>query len=420
MSLEKAEVPLALVMTAGLMGIMLTGSVIGGIAIFLVGVALWVAWDYGWLERGARMVWARLVAQVKQLLDIWSAEEAPTNPWEAPLGRDAVGGVPIEEDVRDLGSMGVYALTRFGKTTMFLSLIHYLVQQHAPSELQMAIVDPEAFDYKIYQKLPHLWKPVARTREDADMLFRFLHEELDYRGNLFEQIPQDRMCNSLDRYHALNEELGLGLPRLPILLIIIDEMQDIVDAGSEAEDILIRVAKKGQKRGMLLWAGTQRPTSDVMTGHIKSQFTARLVGHMASPGDYYRVHEIPKEVWGNMQMAKGRFMFYFDGAWRHLQGRLVPDAELERIARRISRGRTPPTWQEISSEGLRPISKKRAWQGSVAEKRQMTMDFLMDYDEKPRPEDFMQTFDVASTQTARKWIDENWPRAAKAKGIPVD
>ena len=56
-----------------------------------------------------------------------------------------------------------------------------------------------------------------------------------YRGLLFSRIPDSRVHNNLSRYNHLNEELGLGLPKLEPVLVIVDEIQALIKNHKGAE-----------------------------------------------------------------------------------------------------------------------------------------------------------------------------------------
>ncbi|MEI2422675.1 hypothetical protein V6O07_20525, partial [Arthrospira platensis SPKY2] len=66
---------------------------------------------------------------------------------------------------------------------------------------------------------------------------------------------------------------------------------------------------------------------------------SKFVTWMPSAREYGVVSELPKELYQEMPRVKGRFMAYTGAGWHFIQGRRVPDRQLERLAARRSSGR---------------------------------------------------------------------------------
>ena len=62
------------------------------------------------------------------------------------------------------------------------------------------------------------------------------------------------------------------------MIIIIDEIADLMlhNKNKEFEQLVVKIAQKARAAGIYLVLATQRPSSDVITGLIKSNFPARL------------------------------------------------------------------------------------------------------------------------------------------------
>ena len=76
------------------------------------------------------------------------------------------------------------------------------------------------------------------------------------------------------------------LEKVPFIVIIIDELADLMmTSGRAIEDPITRLAQKARAIGIHLIVATQRPSVDVITGLIKSNFPARIAFQVSSKID---------------------------------------------------------------------------------------------------------------------------------------
>jgi len=206
------------------------------------------------------------------------------------LGKE-IGGTSVVADLTQMPHLLIAGETGSGKSVCINSLILSLAYRAEPRDVRLLLIDPKRVELSVYNGIPHLAdKVVSDPREAAKRLQRVvMHMEERYK--LFAQVGA-RNLQSYNRRMELEpppeDELTRGSyrGRLPMLVVIIDELADLIlTAQNEVENAIMRLAQMARAVGIHLIVATQRPSVDVLTGVIKANFPARISFRVASKVD---------------------------------------------------------------------------------------------------------------------------------------
>lgn len=379
--------------TTGLATNWLAGCGVGLLALFAI-----VGLERGWFT-AALPVARRLLAWLRGLFVRKQEGGDSGELYDLVLGVDPLTGEADVESLADLGHIGVYGTTRYGKTTWLHSLIHGLISTHKPSELKLAISDPKTVDYPFYGSLPHLLCPIARDAAETELVIDRLIAEMERRAALFAPYAKTAVCNNITRYAELSGE------HLPLILAIFDELADVLGKDdSPVNQKLARLAKLSLAYGIHLVCATQRPSSKVITGEIKSQMSSKFVTWMPTAREYGVVAELPKKMYEDMPRTRGRFMAYSSKGWRFVQGQKIGDKELARLAAHWAS--RPRQWERAETAVSPPKPEPVSWAKlKENEKIEAMRSWLSGLDYEPTQQEIGNHFGI-SRQTAAAWREK--------------
>lgn len=334
------------------------------------------------------------------------------NLYDIALGHEVGNGRWVVDNLKRLKSMAVWGVNGSGKTSFIHSLVHFIIKHYPADLIQLAFSDLKEVDYFIYRRLPHLYCPIATTVEDTERMIQLLEDEMKERSRCFRSVATGatmRLCNDIDRYHALRDEYGReDLPVLPLVLAIFDEISTFT-ARATTLDRLILLAEKGRAYGIFLIVATQFPKVDAIPSRLREQCPTRFVGRMSSRS--YTVAGVYKEDWDGLNLKTRQFLASLGSVGADyivLQGQLIPYEELESVANAVSNGHTEPTWPDTG----RPVAEvklasKLEWSGTDEEKAALLFNWFGQFDDCPTVDDWLHQVN-ASRRTYYSWVPEHW------------
>ena len=191
------------------------------------------------------------------------------------MGKD-IEGRAICGDITKMKHLLVAGSTGSGKSVCLNALIISLLYKYSPEDLRIILVDPKQVEFNIYEKLPHLMiNEIIFEPAKVITVLNWAITEMERRYTLFKaKTKSGTLVREIDEYNAhLNEDEE----KLPKIVMIIDELADLMTvAKKEIEDRIQRLTQKSRAAGIHLVLATQRPSTDVITGIIKSNLPTRI------------------------------------------------------------------------------------------------------------------------------------------------
>ena len=199
------------------------------------------------------------------------------------MGKD-VANRKVYGDISKMIHLLVAGSSGSGKSVFLGSLIISLIHKYSPEELRLILIDPKKTEFVLYNNLPHLMiNEIITDASKAVQSLNWAIMEMNRRYSLFSQMSRSgAYVVNLDQYNAHVEKNQ----RLPKIVIIIDELADLMLAAKkEMEDRIQNLTQKARAAGIHLIVATQRPSTDVITGVIKSNLATRIAFYVASDVD---------------------------------------------------------------------------------------------------------------------------------------
>jgi DNA segregation ATPase FtsK/SpoIIIE-like protein len=239
------------------------------------------------------------------------------------LGK-SIDGAAVVADLTQMPHLLIAGTTGSGKSVCVNAIIACLLLQNAPDHLKLIMVDPKRVELTGYNGIPHLVSPVVVDLERVTGVLKWVSREMDDRYKKFAALGARNITD-------YNSKLGKAEPRLPYLVVIIDELADLMMlAPDETEKQLTRLAQMARATGIHLVISTQRPSVDVVTGLIKANFPARISFAVASSVDSRVILDQPG---AEKLLGRGDMLYQAPDAAApiRVQGVYVSDAELKQI-----------------------------------------------------------------------------------------
>ena len=202
------------------------------------------------------------------------------------VGKD-IGGRTVIYDIVRTPHLLIGGATGTGKSVFIHTIILSLLYRNSPDNVRFLMIDPQMVELTLYRRIPHLIIPVVTDVHKSSAALNWAIAEMEKRFKCFALAG----VRDLEGFNSLTDNfpVGDGGPKtepFPRLVIIINELTDLMlGAGREVEDAIYRLTSLGRIAGIHLIVSTQRPSTDVITGLIKSNMRSRIAFAVHSQND---------------------------------------------------------------------------------------------------------------------------------------
>ena len=241
------------------------------------------------------------------------------------LGQD-VAGQPFSADLAKMPHVLIAGATGSGKSVCVNAIICSLLMRSTPTEVKLILIDPKRVEMAQYKGIPHLLTEVIVDSDKAVNALKWTVGTMEARYHEFAQ-------RGVRNIAGFNDALRAGEPRMPYIVIVIDELADLMMVSAyEVEATITRIAQLARATGIHLVVATQRPSVQVITGLIKANIPSRIAFAMTSGVDSRTILDT---TGAEDLLGRGDMLYQPIDAPRavRLQGVLVTDGEIDEVAR---------------------------------------------------------------------------------------
>lgn len=260
-------------------------------------------------------------------------------------------------DLTDAPHLLIAGATKQGKSVGLNVIISSLLYAKHPTELKFVFIDPKMVEFTTYNALIRHYLavlPMAASEEDernnaiikkadqAEAVLNSLCIEMDERYVLLANAEVNDIKLYNEKYRNRRLLPSDGHKFLPYLVVVIDEYADLtMTGGANADarkcaknisDSIVRLAQKGRAAGIHVIIATQRPSVNVITGLIKTNFPTRIAFRVVSGVDSRTILD---SYGAENLIGRGDMLYYAGVEMERVQCALVSMSEINQITKFI-------------------------------------------------------------------------------------
>ena len=294
--------------------------------------------------------------EIVNLKEIFGVKDFDTTTIKLPLvfGKD-ISGKNVIQDLHKMPHLLIAGTTGSGKSVGLNAMILSILYSLTPDQCKFIMIDPKMLELSVYDEIPHLLTPVVTDPKKAIYSLKWLVEEMEKRYKIMSKVGVRNIESYNEKINnkKLNGEIMVektqtgfdsqtGKPifedkkvnfdSLPYIVVIIDEIAYLMlVSGRDVEACIQRLSQMARAAGIHLIVATQRPSTDVITGTIKANFSTRISYQVASNHDS---RTIIGDQGAEYLLGQGDMLFMSGaGNIRRVHGPFVSDNEVSKIVK---------------------------------------------------------------------------------------
>ena len=241
-----------------------------------------------------------------------------------------------------------------GKSIALNAMILSLLYKKHPAELKLVLMDPYGVEFDMYAQIAKQFlaslpdeSVIVSNSGQAVSTLNSLCKEMEARYELL-KIACVKNIQDYNR-KFVNRQLNpaSGHRFMPYIVVVIDEYGDFIeDKGQDFEAPIVQLAQYARAVGIHMIISTKRPTNDIITGVIKTNFPTRIAFRLPERID----SQVILDCDGAEELLGNGDMLYRAGKsidCIRIQGTFVETPEIERVNQFISNQEGYTTFFEL-------------------------------------------------------------------------
>ncbi len=217
---------------------------------------------------------------------------------------------PFVIDLIDAPHVLIAGTTGSGKSVGLRSLITGLL--HFVRDVEIYMIDPKGVEMSVFDEYEQA--EVITDMDEAEDLLGFIQFRVEDR---YARLKEQGVSNIIDAKD------------MPYIVLVIDELADLFAHNKDIKDDMLKIIQKSRAAGIHIVAATQRPSVDVVSGIIKSNFPTRIAFKVSAQED-------SRTILGSKGAEKllgyGDMLYRkLTGSFERIQGAYVTDDDISTI-----------------------------------------------------------------------------------------
>jgi len=283
------------------------------------------------------------------MLEVLQSEKFQNSKMDLPIAfGKTISNKTYVVDLAKMPHLLMAGATGQGKSVGLNAILASLLYKKHPSQVKFVLVDPKKVELTLFNKIERHYLAKLPGEEDAIITdtkkvvntVNSLCIEMDERYELCKMAQ----CRNIKEYNGkfISRKLNPnnGHRYMPYIVLVIDEFADLImTAGKEIETPIARLAQLARAIGIHLIVATQRPSVNVITGLIKSNFPARVAFRVSSTTDSRTIMD---SKGAEQLIGMGDMLISTGNDLTRLQCAFIDTPEVEKICEFIGSQRAYP------------------------------------------------------------------------------